>query len=167
MGPGGKVSPLIASNSRYARGPAINRAVGLRELAHGGQTVISGTTSDLVADLLCDGVWLSDLGMHRLRDLARPERVVQLCHPELRNEFPPLRVGEAVGAHRIPVQLTSFVGRAAQIKEVGRILVENRLVTLTGAGGIGKTRMAVQVAAAMIDRYGRRRTRPRQITSCG
>ncbi len=64
-------------------GPTINRTARLRELAHGGQTVLSGTTSDLVADLLPDGGWLSDLGTHRLRDLPRPERVVQLCHADL------------------------------------------------------------------------------------
>src|ERR1700751_771499 len=72
-------------------GPAINRAARLRELAHGGQTVLSGITSDLGADLLPDGEWLNDLGTHPLRDLPRPERVAQLCHPDLHNEFPPLR----------------------------------------------------------------------------
>ena len=73
-------------------GPAINRTARLRELAHGGQTVLSGTTSDLAADLLPDGAWLNDLGTPPLRDLPRPERVVQLCHPDLHNEFPPLRM---------------------------------------------------------------------------
>jgi len=81
-------------------GPAINRAARLRELAHGGQTVLSGTTTDLVADLLPDGAWLNDLGTHPLRDLPRPERVVQLCHPDICNEFPPLRVREAVAVRR-------------------------------------------------------------------
>src|ERR1700753_3182267 len=73
-------------------GPAINRTARLRELAHGGQTVLSGTTSDLVADVLPEDAWLTELGTHALRDLPRPERVVQLCHPDLYNEFPPLRV---------------------------------------------------------------------------
>src|ERR1700754_1658399 len=92
-------------------GPAINRAARLRELAHGGQTVLSGITSDLVSDLLPDGPWLNDLGTHALRDLPRPERVLQLCHPDLHNEFPPLRGGGKVAVQRLPVQLTSFVGR--------------------------------------------------------
>ena len=75
-------------------GPTVNRAARLRDLAHGGQTVLSGTTHDLVVDRLPAEAWLTDLGTHRLRDLPRPERVVQLCHPDLRNEFPPLRTVE-------------------------------------------------------------------------
>jgi predicted ATPase/class 3 adenylate cyclase/DNA-binding CsgD family transcriptional regulator len=134
-------------------GPTINRTARLRELAHGGQTVLSGTTSDLVADLLPDGAWLSDLGTHRLRDLPRPERVVQLCHPDICNEFPPLRAREAVGVQGLPAQLTSFVGRIDDMAEVRGILDVNRLVTLTGAGGVGKTRLATQVAVGVVDRY--------------
>ena len=103
-------------------GPAINRAARLRELAHGGQTVLSGITSDLVVDLLPDGAWLNDLGIHPLRDLPRPERVVQLCHPEICNEFPPLRVRETVAVQRLPVQLTSFVGRVDEMKEIARLV---------------------------------------------
>jgi hypothetical protein len=88
-----------------------------------------------------------------LRDLPRVERVVQLRHPELRVEFPPLRAANNVAAHGLPVQLTSFVGRGAQIKEVRGLLANNRLVTLTGAG-VGKTRPAAQVAAQMADEFG-------------
>ncbi len=134
-------------------GPAINRTARLRELAHGGQTVMSGTTSDLVADTLPGAAWLADLGVHALRDLPRPERVVQLCHPDLCNEFPPLRGRETVGAQHLPLQLTSFVGREAEIADVRNILAQNRLVTLTGAGGVGKTRLAVQVAAMVAGDY--------------
>jgi predicted ATPase/class 3 adenylate cyclase/DNA-binding CsgD family transcriptional regulator len=134
-------------------GPAINRTARLRELAHGGQTVLSGTTGDLIADTLPEGAWLADLGTHALRDLPRPERVVQLCHPDLCNEFPPLRKREAVVAQRFPVQLTSFVGRDAEIGEVRDMLARNRLVTLTGAGGVGKTRLAVRVAASVAGGY--------------
>jgi predicted ATPase/class 3 adenylate cyclase/DNA-binding CsgD family transcriptional regulator len=134
-------------------GPAINRTARLRELAHGGQTVLSGTTSDLVADSLSDDAWLTDLGTHSLRDLPRPERVVQLCHPDLGNEFPPLRTREAVGVQHLPAQLTSFVGRDAEMDHVRDILARNRLVTLTGAGGVGKTRLAVQIAASVTGDY--------------
>ncbi|MGN6335231.1 ATP-binding protein, partial [Mycobacterium sp.] len=130
-------------------GPAINRTARLRELAHGGQTVLSGTTSDLVADALSDDAWLTDLGTHALRDLPRPERVVQLCHPDLCNEFPPLRKRDTVVAQRLPAQLTSFVGRDAEMRDVRDILAQNRLVTLTGAGGVGKTRLAVQIAGSV------------------
>jgi predicted ATPase/class 3 adenylate cyclase/DNA-binding CsgD family transcriptional regulator len=134
-------------------GPTINRTARIRDLAHGGQTVLSGTTSDVVVDRLPDGMWLTDLGTHRLRDLPRPERVVQLCHPDLHNKFPPLRVAKPVGAQRLPTHLTSFVGRAADLWEVPQILESNRLVTLTGAGGVGKTRLAVQIASRMASGY--------------
>ena len=95
-------------------GPTINRTARLRDLAHGGQTVLSGVTEELVFDQLPDGAWLIDLGSHRLRDVARPERVSQLCHPDLRNEFPPLRVTKAAVPQRLPAQFTSFVGREAK-----------------------------------------------------
>jgi predicted ATPase/class 3 adenylate cyclase/DNA-binding CsgD family transcriptional regulator len=132
-------------------GPTINRTARLRDLAHGGQTVLSGATESMVIDHLPSDTWLTDLGTHALRDLPRPERVVQLCHPDIRNEFPPLRTSDVVGAQRLPSQLTSFVGRVEQIEEVRRLLADNRLVTLTGAGGVGKTRLAVRVAAGLDD----------------
>jgi predicted ATPase/class 3 adenylate cyclase/DNA-binding NarL/FixJ family response regulator len=128
-------------------GPTINRAARIRDLARGGQTVLSGTTEDLVADVLPADAWLTDLGRHQLRGVPRPERVVQLCHPDLRNDFPPLRTAETVVSHNLPVQLTSFVGRGAQMTNLEKLLVDNRLVTLTGAGGAGKTRLGVEIAA--------------------
>lgn len=135
-------------------GTTVNRTARLRDLAHGGQTVLSGITEDLVLDHLPTDAWLTDLGTHELRDLPRPERVVQLCHPELRNDFPPLRTRETAVAQHLPVQLTSFVGRQAEINDVRQILADHRLVTLTGAGGVGKTRLAVQVAAQMAGGFG-------------
>ena len=135
-------------------GTTVNRTARLRDLAHGGQTILSGTTHDLVLDRLPADAWLTDLGTHDLRDLPRPERVVQLCHPDLRNDFPPLRTRETVVAQSLPVQLTSFVGRDAEINDVRQILADNRLVTLTGAGGVGKTRLAVQVAAKIAGGFG-------------
>src|SRR3954463_5462274 len=120
-------------------GPTINRTARLRDLGHGGQTLLSGATESMVIDHLPDDAWLNDLGSHPLRDLPRPERVVQLCHPDICNEFPPLRVREAVAVQRLPVQLTSFVGRVDEVKEMARLVDVNRLVTLTGAGGVGKT----------------------------
>ncbi len=100
----------LRDEGNYA-GPTINRTARLRDLAHGGQTVLSGATEPLVVDRLPPDAWLTDLGTHPLRDLPRPERVVQLCHPDLVNEFPPLRTPKAVAASNLPVQLTSFVGR--------------------------------------------------------
>ena len=127
-------------------GPTINRTARLRDLAHGGQTVLSATTSDLLADGLPADVWMLDLGTHPLRDLPRPERVAQLCHAGLRNDFPPLRAPQTTGKQHLPSQLTSFVGRGAEIGTVRKLITDNRLVTLTGAGGVGKTRLAVQMA---------------------
>ncbi len=134
-------------------GPTINRTARLRDLGYGGQTLLSGTTADLVVDRLPEGAWLTDLGTHPLRDLPRPERVIQLCHPDLVNEFSPLRVTESVAAQRLSVPLTSFVGRDAELTQLRGLLADNRLVTLTGAGGVGKTRLAVQVAAELVDQF--------------
>src|SRR6516165_6306929 len=135
-------------------GATINRTSRIRDLAHGGQTVLSGTTEALVADVLPADAWLVDLGRHELRGVPRPERVVQLCHPDLPNDFPPLRTPKSVGAHNLPVQLTSFVGRGAQMTDLEKLLVDNRLVTLTGAGGAGKTRLGVEIAARIAPEFG-------------
>jgi predicted ATPase/DNA-binding CsgD family transcriptional regulator len=142
----------LRDEGNYA-GPTINRTARLRDLAHGGQTVLSGVTEGLVVDRLPEGAWLTDLGTHPLRDLPRPERVVQLCHPDLVNEFPPLRVSKVVVSPHLPVQLTSFVGREAELTQVRELLAQNRVVTLTGAGGVGKTRLAVQIAAQMTSEF--------------
>ena len=104
-------------------------------------------------DYLPADAWLTDLGSHVLRDLPRPERVVQLCHPDVPIEFPPLRTAKAAATPHLPVQLTTFVGRAAQLDEMRHLLADNRLVTLTGAGGAGKTRLAVQLAGQVAACY--------------
>ncbi|WP_073696738.1 LuxR family transcriptional regulator [Mycobacterium sp. ST-F2] len=130
-------------------GPTINRAARVRDLAHGGQTVLSSAAEPLVVDQLPAEVTLTDLGSHPLRDLPRPERVWQLCHPDLQNEFPPLRSVNPVAAVGLPARLTSFVGRRAAMDDIRESLHTNRLVTLTGAGGTGKTRLAVEIAAAL------------------
>jgi predicted ATPase/class 3 adenylate cyclase/DNA-binding CsgD family transcriptional regulator len=142
----------LRDEGNYA-GPTINRTARLRDLAHGGQTVLSGATEDMVVDRLPADAWLTDLGTHPLRDLPRPERVLQLCHPALRNDFPPLRTPKSVGVHNLPVQLTSFVGREGEMHEVRQLLSDNRLVTLTGAGGAGKTRLAVEITARIAPEF--------------
>ena len=136
----------LRDEGNYA-GPTINRTARLRDLGHGGQTLLSGATEAMVLDTLPFDAWLSDLGTHSLRDLPRPERVIQLCHPDLANEFPPLRTSKAILSQQLPMQLTSFVGRDEQLTQVRELLSQNRLVTLTGAGGVGKTRLAVQIAS--------------------
>jgi predicted ATPase/class 3 adenylate cyclase/DNA-binding CsgD family transcriptional regulator len=142
----------LRDEGNYA-GPTINRTARLRDLGHGGQTLLSGTTEDLVVDRLPADSWLADLGTHVLRDLPRPERVGQLCHPDLVNEFPPLRVSKAVISQHLPVQLTSFVGRDAELSQLRGLLAQNRLLTLSGAGGAGKTRLAIQLAAELTDEF--------------
>jgi predicted ATPase/class 3 adenylate cyclase/DNA-binding CsgD family transcriptional regulator len=142
----------LRDEGNYA-GPTINRTARLRDLGHGGQTLLSGATEAMVVDRLPNGVWLTDLGTHPLRDLPRPERVMQLCHPDLVNDFPPLREPKAAASQRLPVQLTRFVGRDADIAQVRQLVAEHRLVTLTGAGGVGKTRLAIQIAGQLASEF--------------
>ncbi|KAA1249979.1 LuxR family transcriptional regulator [Mycobacterium simiae] len=135
----------LRDDTSYA-GPTISRTAALRDLAHGGQTLLSATTSDIVSDELPAAAWLIDVGTQPLRNRSRPERVAQLCHPQLHNDFPPLHKPKAVAVHNLPIQLTNFVGRELEMAEVVRLVTDNRLVTLIGAGGFGKSRLAVQVA---------------------
>jgi predicted ATPase/class 3 adenylate cyclase/DNA-binding CsgD family transcriptional regulator len=140
----------LRDKGNYA-GPTINRTARLRDLGHGGQTLLSGTTEDLVADRLPANSWLTALGSHELRGVTRPERVVQLCHADLVNDFPPLRVSKPTVSQNLPAPITSFVGRQTELTQVRELLKENRLVTLTGAGGAGKTRLAVKLAEEFSD----------------
>ena len=134
-------------------GPAIVRTARLRSLAHGGQVVVSASTHALVDEDLPPGTGLTDLGVHRLKDLARPERVWQLTHPDLQAEFPPLASLDAAAPNNLPVSLSTFVGRFDEIDTVVRLALDNRLVTLMGPGGAGKTRLAQQVGAEMVESF--------------
>ncbi|MDH3426445.1 MAG: adenylate/guanylate cyclase domain-containing protein, partial [Acidimicrobiia bacterium] len=133
-------------------GPALNRGARLMAAAHGGQVLVSSACAQIVADQLPDGVSLVDLGEHRLKDLSKPERVFQIGHPELASEFPPLRTLDAV-PNNLPLELTSFVGREADVGQVVGLLNHTRLLTVTGVGGVGKTRIALEVAAGVTDGY--------------
>jgi predicted ATPase len=130
-------------------GSAVNRAARLMSAAHGGQVVVSAATAELVRDTDFDVV---DLGEHRLRDLARAERVFQLTVPGVDAEFPPLRSLDAFPSN-LPPQLTSFIGRDDDLGAVAKELDIGRLVTLIGVGGVGKTRLALQVAAEVLPRF--------------
>ena len=130
-------------------GSAVNRAARLMSVAHGGQVVVSLATSELVRDADWEFV---DLGEHRLADLARTERVFQLIVSDMPSEFPPLRSLEAFPGN-LPLQLTSFVGREDQLVVLTKLLGASRLVTLTGMGGVGKTRLALQIAAEIIGQF--------------
>ena len=133
-------------------GVEISRCARLRASAHGGQTLLSGSTARAVRSALPDGASLNDLGQHRLKDLDRAERVYQLCHSELENEFPPLGTLSAL-RHNLPAQLSPFIAREADVRSVHGLLAGERLVTLTGTGGCGKTRLALQVAGELVDVY--------------
>jgi predicted ATPase/class 3 adenylate cyclase len=133
-------------------GSAVNRAARLEAIAHGGQIVCSQATADLARDSVSEGIVFVDLGEHRLRDLTRPERVFQVGAPGLLADFPPLRSLDAFTTNLTP-QRTSFVGRGAEVAAVMDALADARLVTLTGVGGVGKTRLAVHVAADMLAEF--------------
>ncbi len=128
----------------------VHRAARICSAGHGGQILLSHAVEVLAARDLPPGVSLRDLGAHRLKDLRESERLFQVVHPDLRADFPFLKSLDA-RPNNLPIQLTSFIGREREIAEVKRLLDAARLVTLTGSGGAGKTRLALQVAADVVE----------------
>ena len=158
--PGGDVRVRIGIHTGEGRlgganyvGLDVHRAARLMSAAHGGQTVVSEATYTRVRDDLPAPVSFADLGLHRLKDLAQPERVYQVNHPELPSGFPQF---QSMDAHpnNLPLQLTSFVGRQKELADGLELLASTRLLTLTGPGGTGKTRLAIQVAAEAAEQFG-------------
>lgn len=143
--------PVSARNRDYF-GPGINRTARLLRVAYGGQVLISGTVAHLLQAKLPSEAGLFDLGEHRFRDLAEPEHVYQLLAPGLAGAFPPLRSLGASADH-LPRQLTSLIGRENDVAEIKERLKKYRLLTITGSGGVGKTRVAVQVGSELLDEY--------------
>jgi len=135
-------------------GPPLNRVARLLSAAHGGQVLLSLPTQELVRDQLPAGASLKDLGERRLKDLFRPERLFQLLAPELPSEFPPLRTLDAY-RNNLPLQPTPLLGREKEVSEVCEILRDDelRLLTLSGPGGTGKTRLALQAAADLLEDF--------------
>jgi class 3 adenylate cyclase len=135
-------------------GPPVNRVARLLSAAHGSQVLLSLPAQELVRDQLPSCTGLRDLGEHRLKDLFRPEWVYQLIAPELPSEFPPLRTLDAY-RNNLPLQPTPLIGREKEVSEVCDLLrgEETRLLTLTGPGGTGKTRVALQAAADLLDYF--------------
>lgn len=141
--------PAERRNGDYF-GPTLNRTARLLSAGHGGQTLLSRSAREDLA--LPEGTALRDLGERRLRDLSRPERIFQLLAPGLPSDFPPLRSLEVL-PNNLPAQLTTFIGRERELLEVKRLVQSSRLVTLTGPGGTGKTRLSLQVAAELLERF--------------
>jgi predicted ATPase/class 3 adenylate cyclase len=133
-------------------GSAVNRAARLRGIAHGGQTLMSRATWELVQDDLPDGVTVKDLGKHGLKDLTRPEWVFQLTPDGLPDNFPPLASLNTI-PNNLPEQLTDFVGRQSELTEARNLIGETRLLTILAPGGTGKTRLAIQTAAEVSSDY--------------
>jgi predicted ATPase/class 3 adenylate cyclase len=135
-------------------GPPLNRVARLLDTGHGGQILLSLSAQELVYDQLPPGVSLRDLGEHRLKDLGRPEHIYQVVAPDLPADFPALRTLDAY-RHNLPAQATPLIGREAEVVAVCSLLRQpaTRLLTLTGPGGIGKTRLALQAAAELLDGF--------------
>ena len=134
-------------------GPALNRVARLLSAAHGGQVLLSSATHALLTASLPKGASIQNLGEHRLRDL-RSDTIYQLAHPEIHSEFPPIRsLASAELPNNLPEQLTSFVGRENALTELRDLLSRNRLLTITGSGGAGKTRLMIQFAAEVLADY--------------
>ncbi len=131
----------------------INRCARVRAAGHGGQVLLTKATRDLVEGRLGGGFGLKELGGFRLRDLAEPELIFQLIHADLPVDFPPIHtVAERTG--NLPLQVSSFIGRARELDQTAAALDEARVVTLTGSGGVGKTRLALQAAGLLSPRFG-------------
>ena len=141
----------ISGETGYV-GMDVHRAARICAAGYGGQILVSQTTRDLVENDMPAGVSLRDLGEHRLKDLAHPYRLFQVLAVDLPADFPPLKSLDVL-PNNLPVQLTSFVGREREKAEVRILLSGTRLITLTGSGGAGKTRLAIQVAAEVLEEF--------------
>ena len=143
---------LDPGGDEYAVSHTKNRIGRIHSIAHAGQILLSQETADLVARYLPEGVMLKDLGEHRLKGMQWPEHLYQVCTTGLPQEFPPLAT-QITHPNNLPIQLTSFVGRETEIAAVLRLLDNHHLVTLTGSGGTGKSRLSLQVAAEALEGY--------------
>jgi predicted ATPase/class 3 adenylate cyclase len=136
-------------------GVEVHRAARVAAAGYGGQVLLSETAAVLLRDVLPPGLSLKDLGLHRLKDLGRAERIFQLQAAGLQAEFPPLRsLGNPALPNNLPAQLGAFIGRRRELSEVRALVESCRLVTLTGPGGCGKTRLGLQLAAGLLDGPG-------------
>ena len=133
-------------------GLAVHRAARVGAAAHGGQVLVSGATAALVSGALPAGVELRELGRFRLRDITEPEELFQVIGDDMAGDFPPPRTLDAT-PNNLPTQLTTFLGRTAELRELQEILPQTRLLTLSGPGGTGKTRLSLELAGRSMDRH--------------
>jgi predicted ATPase/class 3 adenylate cyclase len=143
---------LVERRGNDTFGSTVNRAARIMSAAHGGQVLLSQAAVDGIGTRLEPPVALRDLGRARLRDLATPEHVYQALHPQLRQDFPSLRSLETTPTN-LPPQTTSFIGRQRELAEAKALLAGTRLLTLLGMGGLGKTRLSLQIGADALDAY--------------
>ncbi|HVE75619.1 MAG TPA: tetratricopeptide repeat protein [Actinomycetota bacterium] len=135
----------IAPTDGNYRGPVLIRAARIRDAGHGGQTLLSRAAAEAIREKLPGGARLVELGLHRFKGVTLPERVFQLTQPELPANFPALR-SPRYASINLPSQISSFVGRERELADLEKLLNSNRLLTLSGPGGVGKTRLALQLA---------------------
>jgi class 3 adenylate cyclase len=140
------------TSGEYASGLTLSHTSRLLSAGHGGQILLSLAAAELVQDYLPDDVALRDMGAPRLRDMTRSGTIYQVVVSDLRSDFPPLKSID-VAPNNLPLQLTSFVGREREMEQVEELHAQTRLLTLIGAGGCGKTRLALQVAANVLETY--------------
>jgi predicted ATPase/class 3 adenylate cyclase len=139
-------------NTPYAASHTLNRTARIMSAGHGGQILLSEESADLVRRALPEGVLIKDLGEYQLKGLSNLELIYQVCAPGLPENFPPLK-SDSRSRHNLPPELTPFIGRENEIAQVRELLHEHRLVTLTGSGGVGKTRLSLQVARASLEAF--------------
>src|SRR5687768_6916677 len=142
----------VQESGEYRGYLTLSRIQRLMSAGHGGQVLISLATQELIRDDMPEGVTLRDLGELRLRDMSHPEHIYQLDIPNLPVDFPPIKTID-VARHNIPAQMTSFIGREKEMAEIKQALSENRLVTLTGSGGAGKTRLSLEVGSQSLNEF--------------
>ena len=142
----------VSQNDTGFVGYEVHRAARISAIGHGGQILLSSSTASLIEGSLTEGTSVRSLGSHRLKDLGRPESIFQLIVNGLPSDFAPLRsLDNPEYPNNLPTSLNDFIGRQSDLEEVRTLAGESRLVTLTGAGGSGKTRLALQVAAGLLD----------------
>lgn len=140
------------TSGEYVSGITLSRAARLLSAGHGGQILLSASSAELVREHLPSGVTLRDVGAHRLKDLVQPQQIYQVLTNDLSQEFPPLKTLDAL-PNNLPIQPTSFIGRERELKDIRSLFGRTHLLTLTGAGGSGKTRLALQFAADAVDEF--------------